>query len=63
MTTLSSMEDRVLELMVNEGESLFIGEIVAVLELDRFSVAKTLDSLIKKNLVYFNKKKGVYGIL
>lgn len=57
------IEDRVILMMIEERVPLYMGEFVAVLELHRFFVKHTLNNLIRKKVIYFNKKKGVYGLL
>lgn len=64
------IEDRILSLMVEEKEPLFIGEFLMVLELDDFIVDKSLNkffvemglnSLIKEGLVV--KHRNMYGLV
>ena len=57
------IEDRILELMINEKEPLFIGEIVAVLEIHRFFVNHSLKKLIKNKVVFYNQKNRMYSVL
>ncbi len=62
-----SIEDDILLMLIEEKEPLYVGEFAAVLEINRFSVKKTLDKLIREKIVFFKKTKdnrgGVYGLM